>query len=97
MIEHDLIKWIINTLKHEKSSLSQFSYEYMTALLMNLSLREKGKQKCEEPIDVIPTLIGLLDHENIQVKTFIRGLFYSLMSRKKLRQEANVRDFCITL
>ena len=52
---------------------------------MNLSLRTKGKQKCEEPIGVIPTLIDLIDHENVQVKTFINGLLYSLMSRKKLR------------
>ena len=37
----------------------------MTALLMNLSLRTKGKEKCEENIGVIPTLIELLHHENV--------------------------------
>jgi len=60
----------------------------MTALLMNLSLRTKGKEKCEEDIGVIPTLIDLLNHENVQVKTFTNGLLYSLMPRKKLRIEA---------
>ncbi len=48
----------------------------------------KGKEKCEEPIDVIPTLIALIDHHNLQVRTFIHGLLYSLMFRKKLREEA---------
>ena len=37
---------------------------------------------------MIPTLIDLLDHENIQVKTFTNGVLYSLMPRKKLREDA---------
>lgn len=49
MIEHDLIKWIIQTLKHEKDVLGEYSYEYATALFMNLSLRSMGKKKCEDP------------------------------------------------
>lgn len=32
----------------EKDTLSEYSYEYSTALLMNLSLRGAGKTKCEE-------------------------------------------------
>lgn len=48
MIESDLIKWIIEVLKNEKDSLSEYSYEYATALFMNLSLRTEGKKKCEE-------------------------------------------------
>jgi LisH domain-containing protein ARMC9 len=49
MIEQDMIKWIINTLKHEKETLGEYSYEYATALFMNLSLRSLGKKKCEDP------------------------------------------------
>ena len=48
MIENDLIKWIIEVLKNEKDTLSEYSYEYATALFMNLSLRTEGKKKCEE-------------------------------------------------
>lgn len=43
MIELDLIKWIITSLKNEKDSLGEYSYEYATALFMNLSLRTIGK------------------------------------------------------
>jgi len=50
MIKNDLIKWIITTLKNEKDTLSEYSYEYATALFMNLSLRTEGKKKCEEPV-----------------------------------------------
>lgn len=48
MIEKDIIKWILNTLKYEKEELGEYFYEYATALLMNLSLRAAGKKKCEE-------------------------------------------------
>ena len=45
MIKNDLIKWIIEILKTEKDNLSEYSYEYATALFMNLSLRTEGKKK----------------------------------------------------
>ena len=48
MIENDLVKWTIDILKNEKDSLGEYSYEYATALFMNLSLRSLGKNKCEE-------------------------------------------------
>jgi hypothetical protein len=44
-----MIKWIATVLKNEGDSLSDYSIEYATALLMNLSLRPAGKDKCEEP------------------------------------------------
>lgn len=49
MIEQGLIKWMIQTLKREKDTLSEYSYEYATALFMNLSLRSAGKRLCEDP------------------------------------------------
>ena len=47
MIDLDVISWILNTLKNEGDNLSEYSLEYTTALLMNLSLRIAGKNKCE--------------------------------------------------
>ena len=44
-----MIKWIIDILKNEKDTLGEYSYEYATALFMNLSLRSLGKKKCEDP------------------------------------------------
>lgn len=65
MIENDLIHWIIHILKTEKESLSEYSYEYATALFMNLSLRTLGKQKCQDPKEqVLEVLNELLEHEN---------------------------------
>lgn len=49
MIQLDLIKWISQVLRNETDQLTDYSIEYATALLMNLSLRDAGKDKCEEP------------------------------------------------
>lgn len=65
MIESNLIKWIVQTLKTEKYTLSEYSYEYATALFMNLSLRTAGKKQCEDPnvnfFGGIALLIGCVD------------------------------------
>jgi hypothetical protein len=47
MIEHNLIHIILIILKNEKDSLSEYCYEYITAMLMNLSLRSAGKDKID--------------------------------------------------
>lgn len=44
-----MIKWIAIILANEGNQLSDYSIEYATALLMNLSLRAAGKDKCEDP------------------------------------------------
>jgi len=47
MIQLDVIRWIIETIRNELDTLTDYSLEYATALLMNLSLRSEGKNKCE--------------------------------------------------
>ena len=66
MINNNLVSWIVQTLRDEKDTLSEYSYEYATALLMNLSLRSSGKLKCEDPKEgVLNVLNDLLEHENM--------------------------------
>jgi len=49
----------------EKDELSEYSYEYATALFMNLSLRSLGRDKCEdENLHVIEVLQRLLEHDS---------------------------------
>lgn len=87
MIDNDSINYIVQILKEEKETLSEYSYEYATALFMNLSLRSSGKTKCENNIeDVLNVLNDLLEHENMQVRTFVNGTLYSLLSRQSLRE-----------
>lgn len=84
-----MIKWISNVLKNQGDQLSDYSIEYATALLMNLSLRSNGKDKCEDPdIELLKVLNDLVEHDNLQVRTYVNGTLYSIFTRKKLREEA---------
>ena len=61
-----MIKRISTVLKQEGDQLSDYSIEYATALLMNLSLRSSGKDKCEEPeIELLKVLNNLVEHDNL--------------------------------
>ena len=87
MIKLDMIKWISQVLQKETEQLCDYTIEYATALLMNLSLRSSGKDKCEDPeIELLKVLNELVEHENPQVRTYVNGTLYSIFTRKKLRE-----------
>jgi hypothetical protein len=60
-----VIRWIFETIRDELDTLSDYTLEYATALLMNLSLRADGKNKCEELPDIIRLLCELIESENL--------------------------------
>lgn len=55
----------MTTIRDEIDTLCDYSLEYATALLMNLSLRQEGKNKCEVIPDVLQVLNELIEHENL--------------------------------
>ena len=56
---------------------------------MNLSLRSSGRDKCEVVSkQLMKILITYINNESLQVRTCINGTLYSLLKRKKLKQEA---------
>lgn len=81
-----MIKWIIDTIRNELDTLTDYSLEYATALLMNLSLRAEGKNKCEEIPEILNVLNEIIENENLQVRTHINGTLYSILTRTKLKQ-----------
>ena len=73
----------------EPAALSQYSVEYGTALLMNLSLRTGGKARCEEPeLDILSVLTPLTESESLQVRTYVNGTLYSVLVRASLKARA---------
>jgi len=88
MIDLHMIEWLCDVL-HHSPDLSEYSLEYSTALLMNLSLRTAGKNTCEDlSLGVLQLLQSLLEHENPQVRTYINGTLYSILSRPVLKVRA---------
>ena len=89
MIQLDVVNWIVTTIRDEIDTLCDYSLEYATALLMNLSLRQEGKNKCEVIPDVLQVLNELIEHENLQVRTHINGTLYSILTRKSMKMQAH--------
>lgn len=56
---------------------------------MNLSVRTLGKIKCEDPeVKILDAMNNLLENENIQVRSYVNGTLYSVLSRPTLRERA---------
>ena len=84
MIEGGVIRWIVHVLQSHQEYLSDYSLEYATALLMNLSLRKSGKDECEKlspEISILKVLSELMEHENQYVSTHVNGTLYSILTR----------------
>jgi LisH domain-containing protein ARMC9 len=89
MIKLDVLDWLLKILKHDTDRIADYTLEYATALLMNLSLRTLGKDKlARNPNDVINMLNKFIAHENNQVRTYINGTLYSILTRKTLKDAA---------
>lgn len=89
IISLDIIKWLVDTFTYEGASLSDYTIEYGMALIMNLALRKKGRDKFElEAERVIQVLINYINKENNQIKTCVNGTLYSLLKRKRFVDEA---------
>ena len=89
MIKLDVLDWLMKVLRHESDGIADYTLEYATALLMNLSLRTLGKDKLSKiPNDVISMLNKFIAHDNNQVRTYINGTLYSILTRKALKDAA---------
>ena len=88
MIDECLIEWIVTELRESYDNLGDYSIEYGTALLMNLSLRTAGKLHAEK-VPILEVLNNLLETENTQVRTYVNGTLYSVLTRPMLKEHAH--------
>ncbi|CAD8145284.1 unnamed protein product [Paramecium octaurelia] len=89
MLDNDIIQVALNILKREKFNLSEYTYEYITALIMNLSLSSRGRDALSIHKELaFEVLFELIEYPNDQIRTFTNGTFYSMFSRRDLREYA---------
>jgi len=90
LIQLGIVRWIVDVLKEYKE-LDAYTLEYVTALLMNLSLRSAGKKACLDPdLKVLEMLSSMLSIDNNDIKTYINGTIYSLLSLPEFKARAKV-------
>ena len=98
LIELNVIHYIVNLFANEADTLSDYTIEYGLALIMNLSLRKAGREKFEAIADkTIQILQKFMDKDNIQVLTCINGTLYSLLKKRKFKNEARAKGLDIQL
>ena len=98
LIELNVIHYIVNLFANEAETLSDYTIEYGLALIMNLSLRKAGREKFEAIADkTIQILQKFMDKDNIQVLTCINGTLYSLLKKRKFKNEARAKGLDIQL
>ncbi|XP_014671711.1 PREDICTED: lisH domain-containing protein ARMC9-like [Priapulus caudatus] len=90
MIQEGMLEWLVETLR-DHDSLSDYTLEYAIALFMNLCLRTAGKYRCEAmPQETLRVLTDLLGHENVEIRPYVNGALYSLLSVPSIREAAHV-------
>ncbi|KAM9460904.1 lisH domain-containing protein ARMC9 isoform 1-T1 [Clarias gariepinus] len=88
LIRLGLVTWLVDELQ-DADSLSDYTVECAVTLLMTLCLRTQGKKKCAEKAKpVLKVLTDLLGHENHEIRYYVNGALYSILSVPTLRQEA---------
>ena len=89
LIELNVINYIINIFSYQSGNLSDYTINYGLALMMNLSLRKKGREKFETVYKkTMKILVDFLSSNNNQILTCVNGILYSLLKKKKFKQEA---------
>ena len=91
LIELNIIHYLVDIFIYQSDNLSDYSIEYGLALLMNLSLRKEGKEKFEALSEKIMKIyLKFINYDNAQILTCINGMLYSLLKKKKIREQAKV-------
>eukprot|EP01083_Nonionella_stella_P286536 975266_1 len=85
MIEIGIIEWIVEILS-DPSTLSAYTIEYASALLMNLALKSFGRRACVSMASQIVDILRSLPECGLeQVRTYANGAFYALVTVSAFR------------
>jgi LisH domain-containing protein ARMC9 len=87
LIDHEIISKLVNLIRLEYQTISDYSLECSMAMLMNLSLRSKGKDKMEKIHTIlVPFLKGILMSNSGQIIIYATGILFSIVSNKTVRE-----------
>ncbi|XP_023320211.1 lisH domain-containing protein ARMC9 [Eurytemora carolleeae] len=86
LLKLGLVRWLGGVYLQDWKKQRQYSLEYSTALLMNLCLHRKGKEDCI-PIaeELLNTLLNLASSPISQIKPYVNGTLYSLLSNSVIK------------
>ena len=84
--DHKCASWILNLL-NDNVPVSELSVQVSTELLNNLCVRSRARFECSSSPRLILTVINrMVENDNLQVRTFLNGILFSLLSNTPLRE-----------
>lgn len=99
MIENGIIQKIISLFQNNRENLTSLSIEYLSALLLNLTLNPAGLVIVEnyKNFKLFEIFLDILKDCPFSLRHFINGLLYSFFVSKKLRDKFNDKGHRETL
>jgi len=92
LIDLDILGWCISTLITEQVTVSDYTLEYCLALIMNLSLSSKGRDRCVKySSSLLKVIFNYINSDSIHIRTCINGTLYSVLKKKAVKEEAKVK------
>lgn len=89
MIGLGIVPMIFKVFKNEGSELSGFTLQFLTAMMMNLSLKKESKPDFEKhKAELISIVIEHMTSENNQVRDYINGSIFLLLTSRPIKEEA---------
>ena len=88
MIGLGIVPMIFKVFKNEGSELSGFTLQFLTAMMMNLSLKKESKPDFEKhKAELISIVIEHMTSENNQVRDYINGSIFLLLTSRPIKEE----------
>ncbi|KAJ3341180.1 LisH domain-containing protein armc9 [Gonapodya sp. JEL0774] len=89
-----MVTWLVQSLLSDPDSLSEYTIEYACSLLMNLVLRSRGRREASGIADAcLRVLSELGENPSIQVRTYVNGTLFGLLSDAHARECARAAGF----
>ena len=96
LIDHGVIQWGLTIIKDYENQ-DAATLESISAILINLLLRKRGREVClDMSLKALETISLITDIENSTVSANINAALYSLLSVPEQRAEAKVSIWLIT-
>ena len=88
MVNENVIETLLDLLENNET-LSDYSLEYATALLMNLTLKNVGKRRCAaDHKRALKIVSELISNSTIEIQSYINAVLYNILSLASVKSHA---------
>ena len=84
-----IIPMIFGVFRDEGEHISDFTLQFLIAMMMNLSLKRESKRDFEKnKAELVSLVIEHMGNDNDNIRNYVNGTIFLLLTSKEIRQEA---------